>query len=375
MCANCSPHRITIPRQYIVHPPTLELSGDDDDENPRYTSNPALGGGEEVRVCNPCVPDPNYNPPPQAGRPESWQSQNSFQRPFYGAPSPSMPFIHPNNQMPGDFARLLPNFAQPPGFIPPPGEVQPHSHRPDVFRDGRVSFHNPSSVSDLFPPPASANPHRRSAPVPPFNSTTPTSHHHHSRSVSSRYRSPSYIPGPPSLSPSPHPGHMPGPQSASLPSQRRQIPEEDECPICGDELPPKGSDGTESARESHVQECISTHFSGGGSSRERPAATPVQPLSNIATPADVETSRASHSPSRASPQTSGVSSAAGPSRPRRMTANRMLVYRATEKDCVGEDGEEQECVICFEEFKVGVEMGRLECLCKFHKVRLVSDHP
>lgn len=28
-------------------------------------SNPALGGGEEVRVCNPCVPDPNYNPPPQ----------------------------------------------------------------------------------------------------------------------------------------------------------------------------------------------------------------------------------------------------------------------------------------------------------------------
>jgi len=51
-----------------------------------------------------------------------------------------------------------------------------------------------------------------------------------------------------------------------------------------------------------------------------------------------------------------------------MTANRMLVYRATEKDCVGEDGGEQECVICFEEFVVGDEMGRLECLCKFHKV-------
>lgn len=47
----------------------------------------------------------------------------------------------------------------------------------------------------------------------------------------------------------------------------------------------------------------------------------------------------------------------------------MVVYHASEKDCVGEDGEgAQECVICFEEFAVGDEMGRLECLCKFHKV-------
>lgn len=49
----------------------------------------------------------------------------------------------------------------------------------------------------------------------------------------------------------------------------------------------------------------------------------------------------------------------------------MVVYHASEKDCVGEDGEGgQECVICFEEFAVGDEMGRLECLCKFHKVCL-----
>lgn len=51
----------------------------------------------------------------------------------------------------------------------------------------------------------------------------------------------------------------------------------------------------------------------------------------------------------------------------------MVVYHASEKDCVGEDGEGlQECVICFEEFSVGVEMGRLECLCKFHKVGPLS---
>lgn len=54
----------------------------------------------------------------------------------------------------------------------------------------------------------------------------------------------------------------------------------------------------------------------------------------------------------------------------------MVVYHASEKDCVGEDGEGlQECVICFEEFSVGVEMGRLECLCKFHKVGPLSLAP
>ena len=51
----------------------------------------------------------------------------------------------------------------------------------------------------------------------------------------------------------------------------------------------------------------------------------------------------------------------------------MVVYHASEKDCVGEDGEgSQECVICFDEFAVGDEMGRLECLCKFHKVSELS---
>lgn len=49
----------------------------------------------------------------------------------------------------------------------------------------------------------------------------------------------------------------------------------------------------------------------------------------------------------------------------------MFVYQASEKDCVGQDSEgSQECVICFEEFAVGDEMGRLVCLCKFHRVSL-----
>lgn len=91
VCANCSPHRITIPRQFIVHPPSgsdqslgtgatpisaIDLTGDEEDEAPgptgTHSSNrwqnrdnwidPALGGGQEVRLCNPCVPDPNPSP-------------------------------------------------------------------------------------------------------------------------------------------------------------------------------------------------------------------------------------------------------------------------------------------------------------------------
>ena len=75
VCANCSPHRITIPRQFIVHPPDEGLlgsdgSGDSDGGNGSGSVSmsrqlhPALGGGQEVRLCNPCVPDPNPMPPP-----------------------------------------------------------------------------------------------------------------------------------------------------------------------------------------------------------------------------------------------------------------------------------------------------------------------
>ena len=89
VCANCSPHRITIPRQFIIHPPEdanpspgiansagieiVDLTGDDDapgevsnsEERPQsseYKIDSALGGGREVRLCNPCVPDPNPLP-------------------------------------------------------------------------------------------------------------------------------------------------------------------------------------------------------------------------------------------------------------------------------------------------------------------------
>ena len=155
-------------------------------------------------------------------------------------------------------------------------------------------------------------------------------------------------------------------EAASFPQVRPmpqpQLREEDECPICHSALPPKGPDGSETAREQHVTECIEAHFSSSG---PRPHLTP-----NVATEAAVAASATTPAQTGS---TAGLNSSSGslpfPSFAQRRRTTGMVVYHASEKDCVGEDGEGvQECVICFEEFTVGDEMGRLECLCKFHKV-------
>ncbi|MCJ1346715.1 hypothetical protein MMC31_004933, partial [Peltigera leucophlebia] len=152
---------------------------------------------------------------------------------------------------------------------------------------------------------------------------------------------------------------------------QRPLSEEDECPICHSALPLKGPNGSEKAREAHIASCIDSHFSTSSSS----AHTSHLPLSAVpamsAAAAGFHTSAATLIQGRPSPafparpERSIDRSSTG--MPRRRTTG-MVVYHASEKDCVGEDGEDlQECVICFEEFAVGVEMGRLECLCKFHK--------
>ncbi|KAK7950988.1 Zinc finger- FYVE-type [Apiospora aurea] len=103
VCANCSPHRITIPYQYIVRPPgdqaLLRASGIWDEEGTMMDfSN--IGGGERVRLCNPCVPDPNTTPPQSQGQPSAHgppfsprsahqRSQSSASVTSYGNPEAS----------------------------------------------------------------------------------------------------------------------------------------------------------------------------------------------------------------------------------------------------------------------------------------------
>ena len=120
VCANCSPHRITIPRQFIVHPPEertpsvqarmggieiVDLTNDDENapslspsspENGRDRGiDPSLGGGQEVRLCNPCVPDPN--PLPHLDHTPPRYTLDSFPRPESIPQLPSSSSVPPRN--------------------------------------------------------------------------------------------------------------------------------------------------------------------------------------------------------------------------------------------------------------------------------------
>ncbi|OCK83381.1 FYVE-domain-containing protein [Lepidopterella palustris CBS 459.81] len=401
VCANCSPHRITIPRQFIVHPPCESVSGggltiidltSDTEDSTIMSSfgpyrNPALGGGEEVRVCNPCVPDPNFSPPPQHHQDQVGQETWRFPN-FDQGMSPSQPQPQPQPQPQGRPRNTT--YDQSPASISRPShpyhrpsqsdfsQARPDQARnrppPDPFRDRNASFYNNTRASDLWPP----------QPRPPSNSPSTTTGTHTRRTTLTRPHS-HYIPQQPQLhlhhhhhhsnstsSASPSRYHSlldvnaPLPPTPAPPPPPRQIAEEDECPVCGNELPPRGPDGGEAEREAHVEECIRSHFSGSSST--------IPPVPSTAAPINAAVAGAGGgmlgtSVLTASTSLPGTGSGnGGPSRPRRATAsNRMLVYEATEKDCVGEEGEAQECVICFEEFEEGDQMGRLCCLCKFHK--------
>ena len=109
---------------------------------------------------------------------------------------------------------------------------------------------------------------------------------------------------------------------------RPRLNEEDICPVCRRALPPKGPDGSEAQREAHIMDCITSREpatrGGGEGSSSRPGTL------------------------------------------------HMIAFTATEKDCVGEEGNTPECSICMVEYDPGDELARLECFCKFHKVCIVS---
>lgn len=293
-------------------------------------------------MCNPCVPDPNYSPPPQHGQASAFPPFSPTTPSPHLAPSNAPPRgprpSHRSTQSANDSARTV-------------GHAQGLRSR-DVFTDRRTSYHGASRVADLWPP-AQTPPHGYAQP-PAYDSRSrphsrsvlisnypPTSNDFSGHSMPGSRRG-FFAHGPPA------PSQLPQPP----PTPRRQIAEEDECPVCGDELPAKGLDGDETARTQHVEECIALH-----SGSPPPAAT---------TPADVS------STSLPSQRTRGMSSATGngegSSNRMSMMARGMVPYVATEKDCVDEEGAEAECVICFEEFEAGDKMARLVCWCKFHEV-------
>jgi hypothetical protein len=314
VCANCSPHRITIPREYIVQPPgSLEIS-------------PLIGGAEVVRVCKPCVPDPWTPPTPQqqdgaAPRPvpnASRRASETSQSRYHRRPSVTVPSTTNPQPQQHDNSRF-PSFRD---YFPTAHASQPNA-APISSSAGRQNRFHP------------ANPYHR--PPRPRGLTAPDT------------RAP----------PIPGPSSSPQQQQQRPPRERRrQVAEEDECPVCGIELPPG-----DTIREAHVQSCVSSRFSTPPS---HPAATPTIP--NTLGPIPPTTPPDPNLPSSPnSPMTNPNPAAVARSRAMSYRSRGIFPYIATEKDCVDGEGREQECTICMEEFEAGEEMGRLECLCKFHR--------
>ncbi|KAJ5225004.1 hypothetical protein N7468_006229 [Penicillium chermesinum] len=226
VCASCSPHRITIPRQYIVRPPdsgqskeaspaparqVVDLTGDE----PVILSpvlNPALGGGEEVRLCNPCVPDPNPNPL-SYGPLRSRGHRSTHSLPSIG------------------------NLLTRPVDEDPDRDRENRGYSPEFFQyPGAEEQRRQASQSQYY-----VNPPRQSLPL----------------------------------------AHQP---------RRRTISEEDLCPICGRLFPELSPENPAEAREAHVRDCIenfgasaprvsgpSTPTSGATTTRRGPAPPPPPP--------------------------------------------------------------------------------------------------
>ncbi|KAK1835602.1 FYVE, RhoGEF and PH domain-containing protein 6 [Podospora conica] len=309
VCGSCSPHRITIPYQYIVQPPGAPRLPVPTMTPPAVLGSDsssvdfgALGGGERVRLCNPCVPDPNIAPPQTQGGHS--RSQSTADAPATASPQPSRGWgsyfggglnaseAHARSRSVTMQSAQLPRL---PALDRRPLPYQHHS--PDGSRLQRppipTSFYGRSLTNEqraIFATTdrasgssSAAGPSVVNRRLPPLPTTTTTT--------------------------------------------TPQIAEEDECPVCHRELPSRTLDNYEAIRESHINMCITSHstYGGGAVASSSSGDTPLPPV------------------------------------PPRRTG--MFPYTATEKDCV----DSAECTICLEEFEVGVPMARLECLCRFHR--------
>ncbi|KAL2757591.1 hypothetical protein ACRALDRAFT_2057298 [Sodiomyces alcalophilus JCM 7366] len=273
VCNSCSPHRITIPHQFIVRPPE-QLGTSDQRYAPSFCVGDTghvdlnrFGGGQRVRLCNPCVPDPNPSPPGLQRSP----NQASTRRSHYRSHS---------NAIAGLGSIPSPSRFQ--GYLPARPAQDPYSTR------NRSVTHSGST-------PGVAGSSRGTAGS--------TSGHVNARVASTYSLSPSSVY--PGAGSSRNISFLDAALSSSS-SQARdralpsppQIAEEDECPVCHRELPSRELPNFESLREAHITDCITSH-----STRPSSGATMA-----------------------------GTAGGTPPPRTRRRTG--MFPYVATEKDCI-----------------------------------------
>ncbi|CAH0049406.1 unnamed protein product [Clonostachys solani] len=239
VCNSCSPHRIIIPHQYIVRPPGAEIpilpqTLLTDQLGVGYFDVNGIPGGERVRLCNPCVPDPNIAPPqglsssastpPAANfRGSHSRSRSSIGNAYEAAMSSNSRHGISFNagQLQDPFSPSLSSRAYRVRSV----TLSPGTHSRASNSGRRIS--HASSIrfpeSSLSGATSSNIPHRYSS----FGEARVSSRHHRQ------------LPPPP------------------------QIAEEDECPVCHLELPSRSLENYESLRESHITSCIQSHSTFG----------------------------------------------------------------------------------------------------------------
>lgn len=295
-----------------------------------YVDLNGIPGGERVRLCNPCVPDPNTAPPqggpgasPSALSPSALSPRSSHQRSRSSIGNAYAAATSTNR-----YGMVFPSSQGADPFLP----YGSRSRRFTLVRflnlqQGATWLARSANVT------ASQSPSAQAVPGPSTFRSRPVSGVYHPAMGR-------YSPGDPSSTSFPsYPGRY-GTSRGGAPSSSShhralpptpQIAEEDECPICHRELPQRHLPNFESLREQHITSCIQAHSTYG-------------------------------SPRRAG---GGAGDGGGGGEEAVVAPRRtgMYTYMATEKDCI----DDAECTICLEEFTVGVPMARLECLCRFHR--------
>lgn len=365
VCNSCSPHRITIPYQYIVLPPgsqpyQLQAVGSwtDPTGDVRF-----LGGGERVRLCNPCVPDPNTAPPaPSSSAAAAAGSSNRYHSRSFSSANNST--IQGNAAAGGNASTYhftLPGFGVPQVA----SSLSPqHAQRSQPFygsaltTSGALAIHPAAAATTATSPTSSSSAQTRyrhnRLSLPPLSAVMASAQEQHLQLQLQLHQNQQQ-----QLQRQSHSHHR---QSHRPP--RPQIAEEDECPVCRRELPKRDLPDFEILREAHITECLDTHsrYMGGSPSTRTTAGS-----SPASTAADASAA-STWLPTNAAEASSSTSAPPPP----RLTG--MFPYRATEKDCV----DAAECTICLEDLEVGVPMARLECFCRFHErcIRAwFKDHP
>ncbi|KAJ4268434.1 hypothetical protein NW762_002497 [Fusarium torreyae] len=241
VCHACSPHRIIIPHQYIVRPPGSEASMHQslliDGLGAGYFDVNDMSGGERVRLCNPCVPDPN-TAPPQSPSPQATLSPRSTH--------------HRSRSSIGNAY----------------GTLQPSNRHGAVFA--------PGTSGDPY---RYLNPRMRSVTMGSTSSGSSPGPSYRRRSGAHQTPIERLLASTQAASPSSYPERY---SSLGESSRQRALPptpqiaEEDECPICHRELPSQSLPNAEELRESHITTCIQTH-STYGTPRGGEGGAPVAP--------------------------------------------------------------------------------------------------